>query len=87
VLLLAVVRSAAASSCVLLAKYADTAHARVRWHIGVQRTSSSLIFGVQKRNVKKPIVLAWVLELALVLLRNLRKQTQMKLNAQFVWSH
>ena len=80
-LLLAVVRSAAASNCVLLAKYADTAHARVRWHIGVQGTSSSVVFGVQ------PIVLAWVLELALVLLRNLRKQTQMKLNAQFVWSH
>jgi hypothetical protein len=90
VLLLAAVISAAASNCALPAKDADTVVLCATSYIGVQGTSSSVLFGVQKRNVQKPKVLERepVLGLELVLLRNLRKQARMlNWNAQSVWSH
>ena len=73
VLLLVAVRSAAASNCVLPAKYADTVVLRARSYIGVKGTSSSVLFGVQKRNAQQPAVREW----ELVLLLNLRKPARM----------
>jgi hypothetical protein len=91
VLLLAAVRSAAASNCALPAKDADTVHVNARSNTLRRGTSSNVLFGVQKWNAVPPTVLELELELVLVLVLvcNLRKQAWAMLSwnrAQFVWS-
>jgi hypothetical protein len=56
VLLLAAVKSAAGSKCALPAKYADTVLPNANEYIGGKGTSSSVLCGVQKRNVMTPTV-------------------------------
>jgi hypothetical protein len=82
---LAAVRSEPASSCVLPAKDAGTVVLRATRYTGMEGTSNSVLFGVQRGNVQQRKVREW--DLALLL--NLRKQARMMRNAQYaqsVWS-